>query len=109
MNGLTAIFSAVRAGKELTNASTWKHRQAATTAIVSLVAAGFAIAKFLGLDVSVSDGDIQTAAAGIVAVHGMVSVVLTYATSAKVGLPSQAEAGGGENGPDGPDYSQGGP
>lgn len=87
MNALSAIFRALRAGEELKNAATWKNRQNAASALVTLLGAALVLAQTAGLKLDISPDDLALIAGGIAAIGGLLNAGITTATSAKIGLP----------------------
>jgi hypothetical protein len=101
MNIISRIFvmpdflKAMKAGEELTNAVTWKNRQALINALVALLVPAAAIARAYGYPIPLSDDQIVQLV-GLVVVL-MFNVWATFATTARAGLPSSdgtAPAGG---------------
>jgi hypothetical protein len=84
----SAFFEAFKAGKELTNAATWKNRQIAAGALTGLLGAAVVIAKGFGYDIDVDQATVEALAGGITALYAVFNVVLVATTSAKVGLPA---------------------
>ena len=107
MNKLTALFSALKAGNELANSSTWKNRQAFVAALVALAGAGLVLARSFGFPLDVSSEDVAAIAGGLASVFGLFNGYLAMATSARVGLSGASEpdaaAGGDSNGGNPPD------
>ena len=83
MNPITVIksaFSVLYAGKELTHPAAWKNTQA----IMGLLTAVACLATAAGHPIPISNEALGSLAIGV---SGFASAYLTYATSAKVGLP----------------------
>lgn len=78
-------MAAIKAGKELRNVATWKNRQAAINAIVTILAFGVYLLRTEFPDLVVSDEELLSIATGIMAVAGIINGYLVYATSKKVG------------------------
>ena len=95
MNTLGRIFAlpdflkALKAGEELTNAATWKNRQALVNALSALLIPAAAIARAYGYPVPLNDDQILQLV-GIIAVL-VFNIWATYATTSRVGLPSRVE------------------
>lgn len=81
------FWRAMRAGKEIKNPAAWKNRQNATNALGCILAFAAAVLRLFGVDVPVSEADQLSIAAGGATVLGLVNVVLTTATTRKIGLP----------------------
>lgn len=96
MNVIVAI-QALRAGKELANAATWKNRQNAVNALVGLLGFAAAVASAFGIQVELSDELLLGLATGVWAA---VNLYLTTATTSKIGLRAEDGASGldGERG-----------
>lgn len=84
---ITDIWNVVKQGRELGNAATWSNRTALTGLLISLITGAVAIAKAFGYDIPIDKDTIAGLAAGIVAVHGVVSAFLLVATDKRAGLP----------------------
>ena len=101
-------ITAIRAGYELRRAEAWKNRTIAVNALTALLTLGFAVARAFGVQLEVSDEVLGAVATGVWGAVGVFSAWSTAATSARVGLPSGADAdrlGGqpsGSNGTGGP-------
>ena len=84
-------FSAMRAGKEIINADTWKKRQALTATIYTLLVSGVGAASLLGysIPIFIDTQSLQTIASllGMVG-FGVFQLWATFATSKRIGLPS---------------------
>lgn len=91
MKSLYALLKALRAGEELTNATTWKNRQNAASALVALLGAALMLAQTAGIKLDMSPDDLAAIAGGIATTGGLLNAYLTTATSAKIGLPSVAQ------------------
>jgi hypothetical protein len=85
---ITDFFQAFKQGKQIANPATWKNASLATSALVTFLTAVVGIAKGLGYDIHLDDQTLQAAGAGIFALYGVFSAVVTVVTSTKVGLPS---------------------
>lgn len=82
-----AFLRALRSGEELTNAATWKNRQALVTALSALLLAGAEIARACGVAIPFAD-DQMAAVTGAAAVL-IFNLWATFATSRRVGLPAR--------------------
>ena len=87
------LWEALKQGKRLANAETWKNRQMAINALVGVFGGLILLLPLLGLKVEVSSEDVLAIAGGIATLYGVVDGVLTAATSKKTGLPSKPETG----------------
>jgi hypothetical protein len=93
MNKLLAFFDLFRKGSEVADPALWKNRGAAVIAVTALIYALLQVAKAYGYDFNLSPEDVGGIAVGVVAV---VSLLVTYITSSKVGiLPPKPGAGDG--------------
>lgn len=101
MNALGRMFAlpdflkALKAGEELTNAVTWKNRQALINTLVALLVPAAAIARAYGYPVPLSDDQIVQLVGLLVVL--VFNVWATFSTTARIGLPSSggaAPAGG---------------
>lgn len=89
MEKMMAIIGLLRKGSSLADPALWKSRQIGATALaVFIVALARTLAAF-GVDLHVDEDTATTIAGGIIA---CVNIVLTYATSDKVGLLGEAPA-----------------
>lgn len=77
------LFVVLRQGEELTHAETWKHRQAAVSALVAVLGA---VVPFLPFEVS--QDDLLAVAGGVAALGGVLNAYLVVTTSRRVGLPA---------------------
>ena len=78
---IKSVFSVLFAGKELSNAAAWKNTQA----IMALLTAAAGLAAATGHPIPINNDVLGNIAIGA---SGLASAYLTYATSAKVGLPA---------------------
>ena len=85
-----AFFAVFQQGKELANATTWKNRQMAAGAIAGLLGSALVIAKGFGYAIPLDQDTVEALAGGIAALYSAINVVLTTATSARVGVPPQS-------------------
>lgn len=88
---ITDIFSAMRAGKELANAESWKRAQVRTALLVSLLSAGVGLAKAFGFNIPLTPEEINAIAVVIGLVGGMFMGVATLVSTTRIGLPSKPE------------------
>lgn len=85
-----AIFSVFQQGKQLANSTTWKNRQMAAGAIAGLLGSVLIIAKGFGYAIPLDQDTVEALAGGIAALYSAINVVLTAATSARVGVPPKS-------------------
>lgn len=83
MNKLIAFIDLFRKGTEVADPATWKNRGAAVVAMTALIYGLLALAKAYGYELSFSPEDVAGIAVGVVTV---VSLLINYITSRKVGL-----------------------
>ena len=89
---LKAAMNVLRKGEEVADPATWKNRSVAVSAVVGLLIAVKLLAMAFGVDLGVTDAQIESAVIGGASVVGLVlSVWTTLATSKKVGLPAKSE------------------
>jgi hypothetical protein len=81
-----AFFEAFKEGKELINSATWKKRQILINHLVAFISAGAVIAQASGYYVPVDEAQITEIVGGGYALVAFVNTILTYVTSAKVGI-----------------------
>lgn len=86
---ITDIFSAMRAGKELANAETWKKAQVRTSLLVALLSAGVGLAKAFGLDIPLTAEEINAIAVVVGLIGGLFMGVATVVSTTRVGLPAR--------------------
>lgn len=89
---LKAAFTVLRKGEELRHAETWKKAQLATGLLAAVLGGIVVILRAFGVDLPVSDLDLATIAAGIVAAVGVFDAYVTPATTRKVGLPASTDS-----------------
>lgn len=82
------FFELFKQGKEVANSAAWKNGTISVNAVAGVLGAVAAIAGGFGYDFNLSEETLQQAAAGAVAVVGIVNAVMHVVTSKKVGLPS---------------------
>lgn len=82
---LTAIWRVFRKGEEVANPAVWKTGQITATAIAGFLVAAVQAASAFGFEVPADEGQISAIAAGVLAIG---NILLTLATSRKVGLPA---------------------
>jgi len=80
------LWKAVRAGKELKNASTWANRQALTSICVVVLTFTVGILKFLGVDLPFTDEQIVEGGAAIATLLFLGNSVLSVATTKDAGV-----------------------
>lgn len=83
---VTDLFSAMRAGKELANAETWKRAQIRTALLVSLLSAGVGIAKAFGINILLTPEEINAIAVVIGLVGGLFMGLATVVSTSRIGL-----------------------
>ncbi len=83
MNKIGALWRALQAGEQLANSVTWKNRQIAANAVLAILGLVAVFMPSLGA----SHEDLESIAAGIAVVGGMLNTYLTASTSRTVGLP----------------------
>ena len=81
------LWKALRLGKQIKNPATWKNTQNATNAIAGIICFIGAALPLVGVNVPISETDQLTIAGGLAALLGWINVVLTTATTEKIGLP----------------------
>lgn len=83
MNKLLALLDLFRKGSRVADAELWKSRQVSTTMLVVLIIAGVKVASLFGYVLPIDEDSATAIAGGIIAV---VNVLLTYATTNKLGV-----------------------
>ena len=87
MGKLVALWRVFRKGEAVANPAAWKAGQIGVTAVAALLAALAQAAAAFGLEVPVDENQF--------AVVAVVNIVLTVATTRKIGLPAVGEAAPG--------------
>ena len=87
------FFQALRAGKELSNAQTWKDAQQAANSLTALLAAGIGIAAFAGYPVPLTPDQISSLVNGFLVVLGLFNWAATAVSTKRVGLPPVRRCG----------------
>jgi hypothetical protein len=83
---IRALWTALRAGEELKDATTWKNRQDTASRIMAGLGLLAVILRYAGVvTVDISQEDLIAIAGGIAAVLGIINSVGVLATSKKVG------------------------
>jgi len=89
---LKKALEVLRHGERVADPATWKNRQIAVNAITALLISVAGAANAFGLDLGVTDAQIESAVIGGAAVFGLIfNVWATLATSRKVGIGGKAE------------------
>lgn len=88
MNKLLALFNLLRKGAVCADPAAWKNRQITATVLAAVLLAAANVAVAFGYPLPVDETTATAVATGLIA---LVNVVLTVATSAKVGLPAPAK------------------
>lgn len=88
-----AFFNLFKQGREVANPAAWKNGTIKVNAIAGLIGSAVVIAGGFGYDINLSEETINTAAAGVVALVGIVNAVMHVITSARVGLPPSGNSG----------------
>ncbi len=93
MKKLISLIDLFRKGSEVADPALWKNRGAAVIAVTALIYALLQLAKAYGYEIDLSSEDVGGIAVGVVT---LVSLLITYVTSSKVGiLPSRPGAADG--------------
>lgn len=91
---VTSFFQALRAGKELANAETWKDAQQLANSLTALLVAGAALAAVLGYPIPLTPEQITELVNGVLVVLGLFNWVATAVSSRRAGLlPRRRSAG----------------
>lgn len=84
---LKALFTVLKKGESVSDPAAWKNRQIAANTITALLIALAGAAAAFGVDLGVTDAQIESAVVGGVAIFGLVANIwATLATSKKVGI-----------------------
>lgn len=83
---VTSFFQALRAGKELANAETWKDAQQLANSLTALLVAGVALAAVLGHPIPLTPEQINSLVDGVLVVLGLFNWVATAVSSKRAGL-----------------------
>lgn len=94
MEKLAALWSLFRVGESVSDPVAWKTRQVTATVLAGVLVAAVRVLRAFGVEVPVDQADLEAVAAGVLVV---VNVVLTYATTDRIGL-LPAKAGIGDSG-----------
>lgn len=102
MGKLIDLLDLFRKGAAVSEPALWKNRSALTLALTALILTGCRVAGGFGYEITVSETDAASIAAGVAVLVGLFS---TYATSDKVGIlpakpadPEVSAVGGREDG-----------
>jgi len=85
---LKAGYDLMKKGKRVSDPAKWKNRQVEASVIVAAIWSAINAAKAFGIEVPIDEDTVDAVAVAILAV---VNVVLTYATTSKIGLPGESE------------------
>lgn len=92
MNKLLAAFQVYKKGSVVTNPTAWKNGQITGSILAGLLGALVALAKAYGYELPVTDDQLVTIGAGIVAVIGLfLNPTATVVSSDKVGVQPSDE------------------
>ena len=83
---LSELITAMQAGQELENPETWKNRQSTTNAVAVILAGVVIVLRLFGIKLPLDDAQLSVITAAIVGILQLANLVLTLATSKKVGL-----------------------
>lgn len=86
---LTNFFSALRAGKELANAKTWKNAQLRVSLLVVIISTVLGVATLFGYKLELTIEEITQIAIAIGVVGGLLNGGTTVATTTKLGVPAR--------------------
>jgi len=86
-----ALLTAVKKGKELSNAATWKNVQIAGNAIAVLLTSLLALACGWGYCFDIDQTQLESIGMGVATVYGVANSMITVLTSKKVGLGKHEE------------------
>lgn len=95
MEKLWAMLQVLQKGQEVANAAKVKNLQMMGTALTGLILLGVKVAAMNDIAIPISEGDAVALGAGFVVVY---NVVLTMATSKKVGIGGSVPDDGKANG-----------
>lgn len=90
MNKIKALLAAMQVGREVADPTLWKQRQDFGNKLGLLILALVGLAKAFGYEITFIDQEVALVFGGFIAT--VWNIVLTYATSRKVGLQSKPEA-----------------
>lgn len=80
------FFQALKAGKELSNAQTWKDAQQLANSLTAVLAAGVGIAAFTGHPIPLTPDQISSLVNGFLVVLGLFNWAATAVSTKRVGL-----------------------
>lgn len=80
------LMNALKAGEELRDPALWKNRQLTLNAVTIVLATVVAGLKMFNVNIPLSDDALKLLAEIIAAILGFANIILTTATSKKVGL-----------------------
>lgn len=87
---LTNFFSALRAGKELANAKTWKNAQLRVSLLVVIISTVLGVATLFGYKLELTIEEITQIAIAIGVVGGLLNGGTTVATTTKLGVQDKS-------------------
>lgn len=90
MEKITSLFALFRQGQAVADPKAWKERQITATILGGVILALVNVAAAFGYALPIDPATANAIGGGVLAV---VNLVLTLATSDKVGLPPKPEAG----------------
>jgi uncharacterized membrane protein len=85
---LRAGYDLMKKGKRVSDPAKWKNRQVEASVLVAVIWSAVNAAKAFGVEIPVDEDTVDALA---IAILSVVNVVLTYATTNKIGLPADTE------------------
>jgi hypothetical protein len=85
------LFRALQAGKELSNAETWKRVQLWSSNLTILLGAGVSIAAALGHPIPITPEQINTLISAIIVVVGVFNSYAIVATTKRIGVSTPTD------------------
>jgi hypothetical protein len=87
---IKAALRVLRAGEEVANPAAWKNAQIGVNVLTALLVALAAAAAEFGVDLQLTEAQLESAAYGVFALLGVYNAIVTAATTKKTGLlPAQ--------------------
>lgn len=86
---IKAALAALRAGEELKDPANWKTKQNQINVLTAAIVAAVGLAKAFGIEVPLTETEINGTAYTFVVLIGLVNFYLTTATTKKIGFPQE--------------------
>lgn len=88
IQGVTRLKEAMECGKEVADPAGWKNKSVTANKIAVVLSFALVIARVAGVNLPVSDADLEVLAVGLAGVLSFINIIVTLVTSKKIGTGS---------------------